>query len=390
VNEPLRLERLTGSTEQVATLQAVLDGAPNYFRLLTGRDIQPTAAADLFAALPPGQDPADKHLFAIRLGSRWIGCIDLIRHYPNESSAFVGLHLIVEDERLHGMGTRAYQALETLVLDWPECERIGLAVAESNAPVLAFWEKLGFGRAARSRTLREEQGEFRVILMIKELRASNAAGKGAGRGRRAKADGQSARRSAPGARARARSSGGPRSFGEPDAAMIDTIFNFRRASHHIATAGQPTARQLAALAPAGFEAVINLLPVNDEQALAHEGDIVRSLGMEYVHIPVAWSRPSARALRAFCDYLAAMRGKMLFIHCAANYRVAVFLALYRIQRRGWQPERAFREMRRVWIPNPDWVRFIDRILGREVRSRAAGQRETREIRKRVVARCPRS
>ncbi|MFH1143364.1 MAG: protein tyrosine phosphatase family protein [Candidatus Eisenbacteria bacterium] len=172
---------------------------------------------------------------------------------------------------------------------------------------------------------------------------------------------------------------------EVQCASLDTILNYRRISHRLATAGQPDRRQLALLAPSGFETVINLLPATADHALPDEESIVRSLGMDYIHIPVPWTRPTARHLEAFCDCLDAHCGRLVFIHCAANYRVSVFLALYRIRRLGWQHDRALRDMHRIWMPNPVWQRFIDRTLGMERRIARDPQcaSRPREIRRRI-------
>ena len=85
--------------------------------------------------------------------------------------------------------------------------------------------------------------------------------------------------------------------------------------------------------------------------------------MEYVHIPVPFNSPTESDLFAFFEALDACRHKKVFIHCAANKRVSFFLALYRILKEGWQPDRALAAMNSVWEPDEIWQKFISTVLG---------------------------
>lgn len=46
-------------------------------------------------------------------------------------------------------------------------------------------------------------------------------------------------------------------------------------------------------------------------------------------------------LFAFFAAMDRHRGERVWVHCAANMRVSVFLGLYRVIRQGWERERAF-------------------------------------------------
>jgi len=84
--------------------------------------------------------------------------------------------------------------------------------------------------------------------------------------------------------------------------------------------------------------------------------------MHYIHIPVQFKAPQLADLQAFYAAMDANAGGKLFVHCASNYRVPVFLALYRIQRKGWAREEAFSRMREVWEPDEIWQAFIEDVL----------------------------
>ena len=140
--------------------------------------------------------------------------------------------------------------------------------------------------------------------------------------------------------------------------IVSGIRDYRKLSDLIATSGQPTKGELAAVAQAGYQAVINLHVSPD---LPDEGDVVRSLGMEYVHIPVPWEHPARRHLERFFEAIDARRDQRLFVHCAANMRVSAFMALYRIHRLGWSQDKALDFVDVPAFP-PVWQAFIEEMM----------------------------
>ncbi len=138
------------------------------------------------------------------------------------------------------------------------------------------------------------------------------------------------------------------------------IINFLPLSDTLLTGGMPTAEQLAAAAKAGVQVIINLAPFDPAKDLADEAELVRSLGMEYVNIPVDWNSPAAENLEDFMNEMDAHQQEKVFVHCRANFRVSGFVALYRILRLGWKKEEAFKELRQIWNPEdfPAWDNFL--------------------------------
>lgn len=144
--------------------------------------------------------------------------------------------------------------------------------------------------------------------------------------------------------------------------MLQDIKNFLQLTDTLGTSGQPSEAQLADIASAGYEMVINLALHNADYSLPDERASVEKLGMTYLHIPVIWQDPRPENLKAFCAAMQANQAKKLFVHCAANMRVSAFMALYRIIYHGWPQEQAFREMHRIWTPDGVWKNFIDQVL----------------------------
>jgi protein tyrosine phosphatase (PTP) superfamily phosphohydrolase (DUF442 family) len=140
------------------------------------------------------------------------------------------------------------------------------------------------------------------------------------------------------------------------------IYNFRQLAPDLATAGQPLEDELSAVAAAGFEVVINLALLDADYSLPDEPGLVRSLGMEFEHVPVIWEHPTLADLQAFFAAMGRHAGRRIFLHCAANMRASVFLALYRILQLGWPQDAAMAQVRDIWEPDVVWAAFIKQAL----------------------------
>ena len=145
--------------------------------------------------------------------------------------------------------------------------------------------------------------------------------------------------------------------------MLNDIVNYLPLTSSIATGGQPSEVELESIAQAGFEVVINLGLTGTDYALADEASLVEKLGLRYIHIPVVWEAPTRGDLDQFLEAMAANQDKKVFVHCALNMRVSVFMALYRILRLGWRYERAIEDVYEIWRPDGVWQTFIRDCLG---------------------------
>ena len=146
---------------------------------------------------------------------------------------------------------------------------------------------------------------------------------------------------------------------------MSEIYNYREAGPLLATSGQPTEDQLRALAAQGFRAVINLALHNDPKySLPDEAGLVRSLGLDYTHIPVRFADPTEQNLLDFFAAMDQSANRKTLVHCAANYRVTAFLGLYRTLRLNQAPEEAFALMHQTWQANPAWSAFIEAMLAK--------------------------
>jgi uncharacterized protein (TIGR01244 family) len=155
-------------------------------------------------------------------------------------------------------------------------------------------------------------------------------------------------------------------------AAVDEIYNYRRIDERLATSGQPSEEELAAIAQAGYSVVINLALHDDPRySLRDEAGTVIALGMQYVHIPVAFDDPREAQLLAFFDAMDRHRAERVWAHCAANKRVASFFGLYRALCCGSPLREAFTLQQEIWQPNAAWQTFIDAMLMKRVGARSA-------------------
>ena len=128
------------------------------------------------------------------------------------------------------------------------------------------------------------------------------------------------------------------------------LFNYYEYSDDLASSGQPTREQYPAVAAAGVEAVINLVPTTDPDTYADEGDVARGLDLDYVHIPINWEAPSRADFEAFRAVMAWFKGKRILVHCYANARASAFVYLWRITDAGHARAEARATMTDIW----DW------------------------------------
>ncbi len=147
---------------------------------------------------------------------------------------------------------------------------------------------------------------------------------------------------------------------QPDA--VTQIINFVRVSDLIGTGGQPTLRQIEALAASGYQLVLNLATSDSDNALPNEGAQVVRLGMDYVQLPVVWRNPTPERFRRFCNLMNSYQDTSAFVHCAMNMRASAFVFLYRVIERHVPIAIAELHMTAVWHPNGIWSNFIDEIL----------------------------
>lgn len=143
----LSFDRLT----DVADLQAVLDDSPYYDVLVEDRPVSRFAATELLRELPEGKSLDDKLVLGIYDAARPVGCVDVIRSFPESHIAYLGLLLFRGDTQGRGFGPWALNMVDEICASWG-CTQLRLAVIETNHRGIAFWRREGFAELHRRPT----------------------------------------------------------------------------------------------------------------------------------------------------------------------------------------------------------------------------------------------
>lgn len=141
---------------------------------------------------------------------------------------------------------------------------------------------------------------------------------------------------------------------------ISGIYNYLKIRDTLTTSGQPTEKQFLLIRDSGYKAVINLAPDNSENSLSDEGLLLKNLGIDYVHIPVDFKKPSQNNFDEFSATLGRLNLNDTWIHCAANMRVSAFIYKYRCEVLFENPKEAKKDLEKIWVPIGVWKEFISR------------------------------
>jgi protein tyrosine phosphatase (PTP) superfamily phosphohydrolase (DUF442 family) len=145
---------------------------------------------------------------------------------------------------------------------------------------------------------------------------------------------------------------------------VDQAFNYKKVSDSVSTAGVISEEQLEQLGDEGYEALINLLPPNNEYAIQNEASIASEQGIVYECIPVEFSSPQNSEYQRFAEKMQALSDKKTMVHCAANYRVSAFYSIYAFRNLGWTEPQVYEWIASIWTlsEHPVWEQFVAEML----------------------------
>jgi uncharacterized protein (TIGR01244 family) len=130
--------------------------------------------------------------------------------------------------------------------------------------------------------------------------------------------------------------------------------NVKRAiTPEITIADQPSQSELGALKGEGYVGVINLRNDGEpEQPLSTsaEGDVVRGLGLDYLHYGVGGApltESGVESVRAFLDQHAGA-GKVL-VHCRKGARAAALVLIHQAKAQNWSDDDAIARGREMGL-----------------------------------------
>jgi protein tyrosine/serine phosphatase len=123
------------------------------------------------------------------------------------------------------------------------------------------------------------------------------------------------------------------------------IPRFQLVAEGLYRGGQPDKRGFEFLKEKGIKTVINFRTENDE------AEVVKTLGMNYVWIPMSiqpWSKISDGAIAKYFEVVNNPGNYPIFFHCRRGAdRTGAMAAFYRIAVQGWDAAKAYTEARHI-------------------------------------------
>ena len=128
-------------------------------------------------------------------------------------------------------------------------------------------------------------------------------------------------------------------------------------------AGQPEEAAIRRYADEGVVTVVNVrTPPEIESLPFDEAEVVESLGMRYVSIPVSPETLSVDDVERFTEVLSESEGPVL-IHCGSSNRVGGIWAAYLVRERGMDVEDAIERGKAAGLRSDSMVEAARRVAG---------------------------
>ncbi|HUB82187.1 MAG TPA: tyrosine-protein phosphatase [Bryobacteraceae bacterium] len=123
----------------------------------------------------------------------------------------------------------------------------------------------------------------------------------------------------------------------------DQLNNFEQVSDTLCRGAQPSEDGFRELAKMGVHTDLDLR--GEGGRASREAEVVTSLGMKYVHIPLdGFQAPTADQVKKIFAILDDPAAGKVFVHCRRGAdRTGTVLAMYRIEHDHWTNERALEE-----------------------------------------------
>ena len=157
--------------EDVDGLQELIESDPGYTERITGYPPGESDAQSLLMMRPEGLGEDAKVVLGAFAGQQLVAVVDLLRGFPNEHTAFIGLLEVHSGYQGLGYGRTTYGLVQRYVeTTWPEVRTMRLAVVDTNAEVATgFWHRQGFEATGEVRPYRYDKLESSVRLYEKQL-----------------------------------------------------------------------------------------------------------------------------------------------------------------------------------------------------------------------------
>jgi uncharacterized protein (TIGR01244 family) len=136
------------------------------------------------------------------------------------------------------------------------------------------------------------------------------------------------------------------------------ITNFTKVDAVVACGGATETSALKGLKDDGFKTIINLRQPTEKGANIEQNMTeAKTLGLNYVSIPVNGQSPDPKAVDRFLETIADKANQPAFIHCASASRVGAFWLVKRVLQDGWAVEKATEEAKLIGLRSAPLEKF---------------------------------
>ncbi|MFG1627870.1 GNAT family N-acetyltransferase [Kribbella sp. NPDC049227] len=159
------------AVEDVEALQELIESDPGYTERVTGYPPGPADAQSLLLMRPDGLAEDAKVVLGSFQDGRLVAVADLLRGFPNDHTAYIGLLEVHWNHQGLGLGRVTFDLVQRYVeTSWPEVRTLRLAIVATNAHVAtAFWLRQGFEPTGEERPYRYDKLETTARLYEKQL-----------------------------------------------------------------------------------------------------------------------------------------------------------------------------------------------------------------------------
>lgn len=153
--------------DDVEALQLLLESDPGYTERVTGYPPGPSDALSLLVGRPEDVADDDKLVFGGWSGRSMISVVEVLRHWPAEGTAHIGLLLVDGRHQGQGLGRRTLDALYATARAWEGLNRWRISVVRTNDHVLSFWSRMGYVETGELKPYRYGSLESEAIILTR-------------------------------------------------------------------------------------------------------------------------------------------------------------------------------------------------------------------------------
>jgi len=144
--------------------------------------------------------------------------------------------------------------------------------------------------------------------------------------------------------------------------------NFHQVHPYLYRGGEPTSQGLKQLQEKGIKTIIDLR-AQTPMSLQEKAE-AKSLGMEYINLPMSDKAPTDKQVQTFLETTKAAKDNNapVFVHCAhGSDRTGCLVGIWRVTEDNYSYDQAYKEMRKYWF-GPKFVNLSQAVQKRASRT----------------------